>query len=154
MASEARVTSNLTVLKRSGSISRIEHRGQGPSAFVADVTGTKGPLPGAVTVTGDGVSVSFTGLTTPSLCEIHNQASSGFVTVGLWEPDTSFFYPFADVHAGEKYTLRLSRFLGQQFQNTGTGTPTANVTLRLKAFQESGAEATSSVSVYVGAFEK
>lgn len=154
MANEARVTSNLAILKRSSSISLIEHRGQGPSAFVATVTGTKGPLPGSVTVTGDGVDVSFSGLTIPSLCEIHNQSSSGFVSVGIWEPNTSLFYPLLDVHAGEKYTLRLSRYLRQQFEDTGTGTGGANQTLRLKAFQENGAEATSSVSVYVGAFEK
>lgn len=150
MANEVTVQTNLDIRKTDptdGTKVILEYHGVGPSSFQADITGTKGPTPGAITATIAGTDVDLTELSTPGFCEIHNQDGTNFVTVGIWDPETLKFYPILEVGPAEKYALKLSRLLQQEFQ-TGAGTtgPDTN-RLRIKAD-------TASCVVYVGAFEK
>lgn len=143
----ATVQANLQVRKVSGSVVQIEYNGVGPSSFEVVVTGTQGPVPGAVLVTTEGTDIDLSELTTPGLCEIHNQDDTNFVTVGIWDPEGSKFYPMDEVGPGEKYPKKLSRDLQEEF-GTGTGTTGADTNrLRIKAD-------TDPCVVYVGAFEK
>lgn len=146
MADEAQVRSSLQITKKTSSgLTRLEYRSQ-PTVFTADVTGTKGPVPGALTVTVDGVDVDFSELTVPALCRLQNQDDTNFFEYGIWDPESSTFFPLGEVLAGETYTLRLSRNLQEEFQ-TGTGTTGADTNrLRLKAD-------TASLNALVEAFE-
>lgn len=146
MADEATAQINLTVRKVSGAVVLIEHFGAGPSSFTEDVDGTKGPSPGAFTATIEGTDVDFSALTTPWLCEFHNQDAVNFVDIGIWDPEGSKFYPFMRLNPGKKYIIPLSPDLQEEF-GTGTGTTGADTNrLRVKAD-------TASVVIYVGAFD-
>ncbi len=145
MADEAQVRSSLQITKKDGALTLLEYRSQ-PTVFKADVAGTKGPVPGAITVTILGTDVDFGELTTPALCRIQNQDANNFVTYGIWDPENNTFFPLGELLAGETYVLRLSRNLQEEFQ-TGTGTIGANTNrLRLKAD-------TASLNVSIEAFE-
>ena len=115
-----------------------------PTSFTADVTGKKGPVPGAITAPTSGVSVSLAELTTPGLCRIANLDETNYVTVGILDPDGDF-YPLMEVLPGEFYTLRLSRALGQSW-GVGTATTDSGCTLHIQAD-------TASCNVLVEAFE-
>jgi hypothetical protein len=128
MADEARITSGLSIRKGG-----LEYQSR-PSSFLADVTGTKGPVPGAFTASLDGTDVDLSELDQPGLCRMMNLDDTNYVQVGIWEPDTSLFYPLMELLPGETFPLRLARDLGQQFEGTGTGTGITNATLRVKAF--------------------
>lgn len=140
MASEATIRSSLQIVA-----GNIEYQSR-PAAFVATVTGRKGPVPGAIQATTDGISVDFSQLDTPALCRIQNLDLTNYVTVGIWEPDTSKFYPLMELLPGESYVFRLSRDIGEQYAGTGTGTDTPNNAVRIKAN-------TSACNVLVEAFE-
>lgn len=146
MANEARVQSSLSIRKSSGTITQIDYQSR-PTAFLATVTGTKGPVPGAITVTTAGTNVSLDELDLPGLCRIANLDASNYVTVGIYDPELDRFYPLADVLPGEFYLLRLSRHLGTEYDNaTGTGTSAFTNRLRIRAN-------TASCNVLVEAFE-
>jgi hypothetical protein len=146
MADEATIQSSLIIKKTTSSKDVIDHKSMGPTTFKVTVTGTKGPAPGTTTITTEGVNITFTGFTTPGLCEFHNQDATNFVEGGIWDPDNNKFFPLFEIGPGEKYVLKLSRNLQEEFW-TGTGTTGAAVNrLRLKAD-------TASCEVYVGAFE-
>lgn len=147
MANEARVTSNLSILKLRSSDNKVllQYNGQ-PSAFQADVSGTKGPTPGAITVALAGTDVDLSELTQPGLCRISNQDDTNFVEYGIREPGTNTFYPLGELLPGESYVLRLSRNIQEEYQGTGTGTSTATNFLHFKAN-------TAPVNVLVEAFE-
>ncbi len=139
MANEARVQSGFTLTK--GNLTR---RGQ-TAVFGVDVDGTKGPSPGAVTVSTSGTDVSFSQLSTPGLCQLTNLDSSNYFEYGIYEPGTSTFYPLGEVGPGESYVIKLSRNLLEEY--VGTGTSAATNTFRLKA---NG----SSLDAVVEAYEK
>jgi hypothetical protein len=106
------------------------------ASFTVSISGTEdGPAPGAVRVTLAGVNVDLSKFTTPGMCRIENTdgTAANIIDVGIWDPETSTFYPLAEVIPGEAYVLRLSRNLAEE-SGTGTGTsgPATN-TLRLKA---------------------
>lgn len=115
-----------------------------PTQFKADVTGKKGPVPGAITATTSGVSVSFTELTTPAICRIANLDETNYVTVGILDPDGDF-YPLMEILPGEFYAVRLSRALGQSW-GVGTATSDSGCTLHIQANA-------ASCNVLVEAFE-
>lgn len=140
MADEAQVRSSLQIKKGA-----IDYSSK-PTVFNADVTGTDGPTPGAITATVEGTDVDLSQLTTPALCRIQNLDATNFVTVGVWDPENNTFFPVDEILAGETYVRRLSRDLQEEFQ-TGTGTIGADTNrLRIKAD-------TASVNVLVEAFE-
>lgn len=141
MASEARITANLQIIKDT-----LQYQSK-PTAFVADVEGKKGPTPGAVAITTAGTDIDFSQLTTPGLCRIQNLDDTNYVEYGIWEPTGSIFYPLGELLPGEFFVLRFSRNLQEQYAGTGTGTTGPTNRLRFKAN-------TASVDVLVEAFEK
>lgn len=130
MASEARVTSSLTVLKRSGAVTVIDYQSR-PAAFTADVSGTKGPTPGSLAVPTTGVDVDLSQLGVYGLCRIMNQDGTNSLKVGL--SDGSTFHPMLKLKPGESFVVRLDPDLGQEYTDTGTGTTSVVNQLHLKA---------------------
>jgi len=143
MANEAQINSSLTIRKLSGSIALIDYVSR-PTAFSADVTGTKGPTPGAVTISTSGTDIDLTGLTTPGLVRLHNQDATNYVEWGIRDASTGRFYPVGELLPGESYVFRFARSVGDEYYST-TGTDTGN-SLHMKAN-------TDSVVVLVEAFE-
>lgn len=144
MANEANIQSRLSVRKLSGSTVLLDYT-SGQSGFNADVDGTKGPTPGAITVTTAGVNVDLTALTTPGLCRISNQDATNYFEWGVKDASSGIFYPMGEVLPGESYVIRLSRNIGEEYYST-TGTDSGN-SVHLKAN-------TASVNALVEAFEK
>lgn len=142
MANEARINSSLQIRK-----GKIDYQSR-PTTFNADVTGQKGPVPGAITVdVGPGTDLDLSQLSTPGLCRVQNQSEVNFVELGLYDPETLAFYPMMEFLPGESYVIRLSRNLAEEYGSTGTGTgyPGTN-RLRLRAD-------TSPCDVLIEAFE-
>ena len=127
MADEAQIRSSLFIRK-----GEIDYQSR-PTVFSADVSGTKGPTPGAVTFSTAGEDVDLTGLTVPGLCRLQNQDPTNYVTYGIWDPEGNTFYPLGELLSGESYVLRLSRDIEEEF-GTGGGTTGPNTNrLRIKA---------------------
>jgi hypothetical protein len=143
MANEATVRTALQIRKTSGDVTLLEYNSQ-PSGFNATVTGTKGPVPGAVTVTTSGTNIDLTQLTTPGLCRIMNQDATNYVEVGVKDASTGYFYPLMELLPGESYVFRFSRNVGEEYYST-TGTDSGN-SIHCKAN-------TASVVVLIEAFE-
>jgi hypothetical protein len=120
MADEATIRTSLQINKPP----YLDYQSR-PTDFKADVTGTKGPTPGAITVSILGTDVDLSQLTTPGLCRIQNQDDVNFVEYGIRENTTGKFYPLGELLPGETYVLRLSRWLGLEETSPGTGTGTA-----------------------------
>lgn len=129
MANEALVTSGLILIA-----DNLKYRTAVPS-FRADVTGRKGPTPGAVTVPTTGVNVDLSQLTTPGLCVLKNLDAEVAFDWGLYDSDILRFFKVGRVLAGEQYVLRLHPELDEDYGSTGTGTidRSNNVHLRLVA---------------------
>jgi len=146
MANEATIRSSLNIRKQSGAITVIDFKGSGVDSFTATVTGTKGPVPGAIAATVVGVDVDFSELTQPGLCKVSNMDDTNYVTLGIWDPEIAKFFPLMEILPGESYSLRLSRLLGGEL-GTGSGTtgPDTN-TMRIKS-------STGTVNVIIEAFE-
>lgn len=141
MAQEARLQLSLQI--KSGNLT---YQSQ-PTVFTADMTGSKGPCPGAITVSPAGTDVDFGQLATPALCRIMNLDATNFVSVGIWDPIAVRFHPLAEILHGESYILRLSRHLHQEY-GTGTGTGLSTTTrLRIRADR-------TNCNVVVEAFER
>jgi hypothetical protein len=115
--------------------------------FRFDVTGQNGPSPGAVTATTAGTDVDLSQLTTFGKCVIKNLDPVNYVEVGIWDPETLKFYPFAELAPGEPLLVTLSRNFGVEYEDTGTGTSPATNRLRIKAN-------TASCNVQVLAYER
>lgn len=137
MANEARVSSLLAINAGNVQYSSL------PSAFTADVTGRKGPVPGAFTATTAGVDVDLSELTTPGLYRVMNLDATNFVEIGIRDADG--FLPFHEIMPGETYVGRFSRNLLQEY--IGTGTTGSIHHLHVKAN-------TASCNVVLEAFEK
>lgn len=125
MADEATIRSSLRIFKQSGDITIMDYDSR-PAAFSADVTGTRGPTPGALNVTTAGVEVDLSALTTPGLCRIMNLDATNYVQVGIY--DGSNFWEMVELLPGETYVFRLARTIGK-----GTGTSYTTGSLMLKA---------------------
>ena len=125
MSDEATIRSSLEIVN-----GNLQYRSY-PTDFNGDVTGNKGPSPGALTVTVYGESVTFSELTTPGYCRIMNQDDSETVDIGMYDVETDKFYPIFEVRAGEIYVVRLSSLLGNEYPGVGTGTGTSGATTNL-----------------------
>ena len=125
MADEATIRVSMSILN-----GNLNYRSY-PTDFQADVTGKKGPVPGAITAAVLGTSVSFAELTTPAWCRIANLDATNYVTVGILDPDGDF-YPFLEVLPGEFQVIRLSRSFGQSW-GVGTATSDSGCTLHIQA---------------------
>jgi hypothetical protein len=91
-----------------------------PNNFRADIAGSHGPTPGAVTIETTGTTVNLSQLTTPGLCRISNIDDENYITWGVEDDDTGEFYPFGEILPGEFYIFRFSRLFG--YPNSGTAT--------------------------------
>lgn len=140
MAREANIVTSLRINK-----GNIRYQNQ-PTNFVADVSGSKGPTPGAITATTAGTDVDLSELTTPGLCRIQNTDDANYVQVGVWNPDQNEFYPVMRLLPGESFVIRLDPHVNQEYEQTGTGTTGQLNTLRILA-------ANASCVVVVEAFE-
>lgn len=144
MANEATIQTSLIIRKTSGSITQIDYLSR-PQTFNADVTGAKGPTPGAISVSTSGTDLDLSELTTPGLCRISNQDATNYVEYGIYDSSSARFFPLGELLPGESYILRLSRNVGEEYYST-TGTDAGN-SVRFKAD-------TAAVVVLVEAFEK
>jgi len=124
MAEEATFNSSFTLVK-----DNVNYRAY-PTSFKVDVDGDgKGPTPGAVTATTEGVDVSLSELTTPGVCRIRNLGSN---TVHYGIHDGSNFFPFGEVRAGCHADFVFSSMFGDSLASTGTADE-GDVTLRVLA---------------------
>lgn len=144
MSNEATVRVSLSIRKVSDGIVLLDY--SRTAGYQEDVTGTKGPSPGAIAVSTDGVAVDLSEITTPGWCWFHNQDGTNRVTVGIRDPDSGYFYPMLDLLPGMRYPVYLSQDLLEQYEGTGTGTGTVNNQLWIKAF-------TAACNVLVEVFE-
>lgn len=124
MSNEANIQSRLSVRKLSGSSVLLDYT-SGQASFVADVNGTKGPTPGAVTISTAGTNIDLTALTTPGFCRISNQDATNYFEWGIKDASSGIFYPMGEVLPGESYVIRLSRNVGEEYYST-TGTDAGN----------------------------
>ena len=114
-----------------------------PISFSADMTGRKGPTPGAVTVTTSGTVISLAQLTTPGICFIQNLDETNYVQYGIYDTTSSTFFPLGELLAGEFTILRLARDIGAEWLGTGTNVGnslyfkanTASVVVRVDCFE-------------------
>ncbi len=140
MANEATLRASLQI-----KTTNLDYRSY-PTDFQSDVTGEKGPVPGAVSISTAGTTIDLSELTTPALCKITNLDATNKVHVGIW--DGTELYPLLEIQAQEFYVIRLSEWLTRSFGAvTGTGTfDTGTYALRIKA-------ETAACNVLVEAFE-
>lgn len=107
----------------------------------------KGPCVGVVAVPSTGVDISLTELTTPGIVVLTNQDPLNWVEVGVH--DGTLFHPLLEVGPGECWPIRLSRNLGEEHEETGTGTTGTVNTLRAKCMIPG-----ASINLLVEAFER
>lgn len=141
MANEARVQTSLQIVN-----GNLKRTGQA-SVFNADVTGAKGPVPGAFTASTSGTDVDLSELTTPGFCVITNLDATNYVEYGTYDVANSKFHPLGEIGAGEAYLIKFSRNLFEEYTGAGTGTTADINRLRIKAN-------TASCNVVVEAYEK
>lgn len=119
----------------------------------ADMTGAKGPTPGAITATYDGTDIDLSQLTDPGWIDIYNQEpEDGGITVswGVYDPETDRYYPVGKIAPGQGTgMLHLDELLQFEF-DPATGTGTGNPTNRLRIKAKDGDEA----NILVQAFER
>ena len=135
MADEATIRSGLQILKRDSTtgITLMDYQGR-PQSFTADVDGTKGPTPGAITVSAvSGTDIDLSELTTPGLCRLMNMDANNPIHVGRYDPDSQRFYPLIKLLPGETYVVRLSDLVEDEWSGTGTGTTSTASTFRAYA---------------------
>ena len=139
VADEVQVRSSLQILKKTGEFTLIDYRSQ-PTVFKTDITGVKGPLPGAVAVSTAGIEIDLSQLTVPGFCRLMNQDGTNYVTYGILDADGNTFHALGELGPGESYVLKLAR-------DIGLGTGTGYESLFIKAD-------TASCNVLVEAFER
>lgn len=132
MADEARVSCQLSIQKRSGTLLILDYSSRG-GTFQADVVGELGPTPGAFRVPVDGVDIDLTDLTTPGLCFMRNLDDTNTVELGVFNTDQNEFYPLLAFLPCEGYVVRLNPNINREYASTGTGTTSEVNTFRLKA---------------------
>lgn len=113
MANEAKITNSLQIYVGTLQYSSL------PNQFMCNVSTARGPTPGAIAVSTNGTNVNLDALTTPGLCRIMN---IGNYRIEWGIHDGSIFHPIGEVEPGESYIVKLSRNLGVEEAQTGTGT--------------------------------
>ena len=101
MANEFTIKSQITLTNGT-----MRHTGA-PSSFQANQTTKFGPVPGTVSATTSGVTVSLSGITTPGIFSIQNLDTTNYVSFGLYISST--YYPLGEVLPGEIYVCRFAR---------------------------------------------
>lgn len=103
------------------------------TSFNDDMTGKKGPTPGALTIPVGGKVIPLNELTEAGWCEMTNLDTTNYVEYGVRDPDTDRFYPFGELHPGKPQVVFLSRNLLEAYEGTGTGTSGPNNQFFMKA---------------------
>ena len=148
MAREIKAPGGLTIRKTVNNVVVIDKK---PSfgAFNADMTGAKGPVPGAITVQATGTNVDFSQLTEPGWVELFNMDDAETVQYGIWDRVLTTFFPLGELEPGQGVSFKLSRDFGERHdEGVGTGT-TDTSEVKLRMYSES-----ADVAVYVGAYER
>ena len=141
MANEANIQLSLRINKGT-----LVYQSQ-PTAFTDDVTNQRGPTPGEILVSTGGTNVDLSQLSSPGWCFIMNMDDTDYVIGGIWEPDTSKFFPFFEVPPAKAVCFKLWRSLGTSYAGTGLTVDDTDQSLRLKAIG-------GACRVFVGAFER
>lgn len=160
MSKEIRITAGMTIRKINSAdgVVLIDFRTSG--GFTADMTGRKGPTPGAVLAklaNQGGTQVDLSGLTQPYWCWMENlgpengdaPTAADYVEVGIWNAQDSSFAPMMEFAAGVKLPIPLSRNIQEIFQGPGSGTSGAGETARLMLLANNKAQ-----NFVISAFEK
>lgn len=160
MAKEVRITAGMTVRKINSAdgITLIDFRQSG--GFTADMTGRKGPTPGAVLAklaANGGTQVDLSGLTQPFWCWMENlgpangdaPTAADYVEVGIWNAQDTSFSPLMEFAAGVRLPIPLSRNVQEVFQGPGSGTSAGGETARLMLIANNKEQ-----NFVVSAFEK
>lgn len=121
------------------------------ASYRADMTGRKAPSPGGFDASPSGTDVVLTELTQPHWAWIENVEPAGGSRTewGIWDPETSRFYPVWELEPGEKFLIPFARALQWEY-GTGTGTTSTSPTNTLRVYSKGAAAA--NVAVY--AFER
>lgn len=151
MANEASLNCSLQVRKSVGGVTVLDYSSR-PTAFRVDVSGTKGPTPGAMAASVAGTDVDFSELTVPGLCRISNLSTepTNYIEYGIFDPEAARYYPLGECDPGESYVIKLSRNFNEEYGTAlvGTGTlPGGTARLRIRG------RVTGAVAL-VEAFEK
>jgi hypothetical protein len=149
MSNEASIQVGLRISKNDAN-GVLTYASIGPNGFTANVTGTKGPVPGAITASIYGTDVDFSQLTVPSWCEVYCMGPRYGFDLGIFDPNPGRFYPMMTLYPGEKTVFRISDLLGEYPGGSGSGTGTIDSdAVRIRARGRGGA-----ALAYIGAFEK
>lgn len=127
MANEAQIRASLLIQK-----GNLRYQSQ-PTAFSADITTGKGPVPGAIAVATTGTNVDLSELEQPGFVRLMNLDETNYVEWGVWDTERSVFFQVGELKPGEIALFRLSRNFGEEFAGPGTGTTAATNLLRLMA---------------------
>lgn len=126
MANEIQVRSGITINKALDSNATLFEKYTSPvQGFSKTKSNVGGPSPGMVTVPVTGIEIDLSALTTAGVCEINNKDATNYITVGIRDPGTESFYPFAEIGPGESWVIPLSRDIRENWSTTGTGTSSA-----------------------------
>lgn len=125
MAREITVVSNVVI--RAGYISR-----QYQENYTIDMSGRKGPTPGALTVGPDGVDVDLAELVEPGFVYIKNLGEVYTVHWGVRDPQTDLVYLIGQIGPGKSLPFEFSDMIQGEYQGTGTGTGPFTNTFHLK----------------------
>lgn len=129
MANEITITGQLRIVKDS-----FYYQSLPPGQFSADLTGKRGPYPGAVQISTSGTNIDLSGFTTPGFVEFKNLDPTNYVIIGAYNGTT--FYELFELLPNERYINRFAR-------------ATAGTTNRLRLKAD-----TAACYVYIGGFEK
>lgn len=148
MAREQRITIGLNIRDTE---TEFQYRSPWPNSYFVDLTTSNpvGPSPGTIAVPAEGIDIDLSTFTTPGLCEVYNESTSGYVTIGIKDPETDVFYPFLEVGPLEKYVVKLSRDISEE-HGTGSGTGTVGGNTNTMHAKSS----TGTSYLFVGAFER
>lgn len=148
MSNEAQLSCSLTVRILQNGLVDQQFQPQ-PTSFSADVSQAGGPSPGGFLASLMGTQVMLSALgTQPGFCRIQNLGVSStgvslfgpagqqytwpnFVEVGIYYPTAHEFFPLIELLPGESYVVRLSRYIGDAFSGTDSGTDPAEMGIQL-----------------------
>ena len=124
MANEILMSSQLSV--RKGNLNDRRSK-----SFGATLSGSRGGAPGLLRATTAGTTVDLSSLESIGIAWLENIDPTYDVMFGVYDPDTTVFYPVLQLKPGEGFPVRLSPYLGEQL-SAGTGTATANNTVQVR----------------------
>jgi hypothetical protein len=124
------VTINNSISIANGSLSYRSN----PTAFVDTVDGAKGPTPGAVSVSTEGVDIDLSQLSVPGRVWMQNLDAINTVMWGVRDSVTNVFYPVGDLKPGLYDHFKFSTEFGlEESPGTGSHAGTGTVKFHMRA---------------------